>query len=54
MEVLDLTGEREMYTVEKAQEIAALIRENANTLKKAILKTKTYNADVARIIASRN
>ena len=54
MEVLDLTGEREMYTVEKAKEIAALIRENAKTLKKAILKTKTYNAEVAKIIASRS
>ena len=54
MEVLDLTGDREMYTVEKAQEIAGLIRENALTLKKAILKTKTYNAEVAKIIASRD
>ena len=53
MEVLDLTGEREMFTVEKAKEIAELIRKNAKTLKKAILKTKTYNAEVAKIIASR-
>lgn len=50
MEVYDLTGERMLLTKEEAEKIAATIVENASTLKKVILKTKTYKADVARII----
>ena len=50
MEVYDLTGNREMVSVEKANEIAKTIEENAATLKKVILKTKTYSPEVATII----
>ena len=50
MEVYDLTGNREMVSVEKAKEIAKTIEENATTLKKVILKTKTYSPEVATII----
>ena len=50
MEVYDLTGERTMLNKEEAEKIAAVIVENATTLKKVILKTKTYKAEVARII----
>lgn len=50
MEVYDLTGSREMVSVEKAKEIAKTIEENATTLKKVILKTKTYSPEVAAII----
>ena len=53
MEVLDLSGDREMFSIEKANEIAKLIRDNAHTLKQAILRTKTYSHEVARIIASK-
>ena len=52
MQVLDLSGDREMFSVEKANEIAKLIRDNACTLRQAILRTKTYSHEVARIIAS--
>ena len=45
-----MTGNREMVGVEKAQEIAKIIEENASTLKKVILKTKTYSPEVAVII----
>lgn len=45
-----MTGNREMVGVEKAQEIAKTIEENASTLKKVILKTKTYSPEVAVII----
>lgn len=50
MEVYDLTGERTMLNKEEAEKIAAVIVENATSLKKVILKTKTYKAEVARII----
>ena len=45
-----MTGNREMVSVEKAKEIAKTIEENATTLKKVILKTKTYSPEVATII----
>ena len=50
MEVYDLTGERVLLNKEQAEKIAATILENASTLKKVILKTKTYKADTARIV----
>lgn len=46
----DLTGDRVVLTKEDAEKIAATIVENASTLKKIVLKTKTYTAEVARII----
>ena len=53
MEVYDLTGAREMVSLEKAKEIAATIKENASTLTKVIFKTKTYSPEVARVIGGR-
>ena len=50
MEVYDLTGERVLLNKEEAEKIAATILENASTLKKVILKTKTYKAEAARIV----
>lgn len=50
MEVYDLTGDRVVLTKEDAEKISATIVENASTLKKVVLKTKTYTAEVARII----
>ena len=53
MEVYDLTGAREMLTLEKAKEIAQTIFDNAKTLKRVVLGTKTYKADVAKVVAGR-
>ena len=53
MEVYDVTGEREMLTLEKAKVIADTIIANASTLKRVVLGTKTYKADAARIVAGK-
>lgn len=53
MEVYDLTGAREMLTLEKAKEIAQTIVDNAKTLKRVVLGTKTYKADVAKVVAGK-
>lgn len=51
MEVYDLTGTREMVSMEKANEIAKVIEENASTLRNVIFRTKTYSPEVAVVIA---
>lgn len=51
MEVYDLTGTREMVSMEKANEIAKVIEENAATLRNVIFRTKTYSPEVAAVIA---